>query len=148
MTLESTVTLERLTAESPVRQHTDGGSLRQSTMRGGRTQRPLVIVTRVRLRRARDMFVAWRRYRRILAAARSSPGFIASDFLVRDHRTFVTLSVWRDESSVDGFEAAAMHLHPDAVRWANTHATDRWSTVARQAEVSRSSSSWPRSLVE
>jgi hypothetical protein len=88
------------------------------------------------------MLTAWRRHREIKASALSVPGFIASSFLIEGLRTFVTFSIWEDDSAIELFEAAAIAQHPAAVRWAGRQSTERWSVMARDLTVSRSSRVW------
>ncbi len=59
--------------------------------------RPVVcVLTRMRLRQARHLITAYRAHRRLsgLADTRQPPGLLKSTFLVEDHHTCFSLSLW------------------------------------------------------
>ncbi len=62
------------------------------------------VVTRVRLRRCRDLVVAWKQYREIERMARRIPGFRHSAFLLQGPRTFAMVSLWDSQLAIDHFE--------------------------------------------
>lgn len=100
------------------------------------------VVTRVRLRRCRDLVVAWKQYREIERVARRIPGFRHSAFLLQGPRTFAMVSLWDSQLAIDQFETAAASLHPIAVRWTRLRAREMWSASTSSVNVSPSADTW------
>lgn len=61
------------------------------------------VMTRFALRSALGMPFAYLDYRRVNKAATRVPGFLRSAFMIEDHRTCWSISIWRSTSDIPVF---------------------------------------------
>lgn len=102
----------------------------------------VLVTTRMRFRTPLALVQALRWQRRVERAARGTPGFLHSTFLIEGPTTFVTFSLWASRHAIDLFQARAAEEHGQAAKWAFLRAVERWSVTCDDVHVSPSSHSW------
>jgi hypothetical protein len=101
----------------------------------------VAVITRFRFKHIWDLVGAYRAYRRIAADARSVPGYLHSAFLVQDHHSCCTLSVWADARAIARF-GTLVPTHAGLGNWAfprvrrTPSGPELWSTRWQLAGVS------------
>lgn len=84
----------------------------------------ICLITRVELRHWWQLIAAYALYRRI--SQHRTEGLIRSSFAVELPRTFVILSLWRDQDAIAVF--GNVHEHAHSVGWTFRNAKEVWST--------------------
>ncbi len=90
----------------------------------------LVSVTRLRVRRLRDLAAfLWQTYSSNRQVMRAS-GFRGGRLLVDRHRTFWTLTAWEDERAMKAFRGSGAHakVMPRLFQWCDEAAYAHWIT--------------------
>lgn len=93
---------------------------------------PVAALTRLRLRRARDLPAFFWLAFRSQAQARRADGCLASVVRNRPGRVFWTCSLWRDEAALLAFMTAGPHARamPRLQHWCDEASVARWEAEA------------------
>lgn len=100
------------------------------------------VITRISVRRRRDLLRMYRAYRRVARASRRTPGLLRSAFLVENARTWYSLSLWENSQAISQF-GTNVPEHVQVVRknfgrigFSHSTGLDVWSTKWRLSSVS------------
>lgn len=105
-----------------------------------RTEDPIMVVTRMRLRHLWALVPALLRFHRLSREARSAPGFIRGQVCVADPWTIINISIWRSRWAMLRWSGRAAHV--DAVRWTYGRVGEIWSADWHLNAVSASAHAW------
>jgi hypothetical protein len=100
------------------------------------------VLTRISVRRRRDLLRMYRAYRRVARASRRTPGLLRTAFLVENARTWYSLSLWENSHAISQF-GTNVPEHVQVVRsnfgrigFSHSDGLDVWSTKWRLYSVS------------
>ena len=94
----------------------------------------IISVTRLRLRSVRFLFsLSWEMWK-LRRCLRKAPGFLIGKLLADRHRTFWTMTLWKDTDSMVAFRNSSVHkaVMPKAARWCDEASVVHWQTEADQ----------------
>jgi uncharacterized protein DUF3291 len=94
----------------------------------------IISVTRLRLRSVRFLPLLYWETRKLRRSLEKAPGFLMGKLLADRHRTFWTMSLWKDIDSMRAFKNCSVHaaVMPKAARWCDEASVVHWETEAEK----------------